>query len=68
MFRKNISSNEKRGRNSRVYTYDRDIICSPKSFLGKDDLFKIPCQASVRDNLASNCLICKIRLHSDMTE
>ena len=55
--------------NKRVYTYDRDIICLPKSnSYTLDGLIKIPRKKSVRDYLASNRLIGKIRLHSEMGE
>ena len=52
----------------RMYTYDRDIICLPKSELGKDGLVRIPRKKSMRDFLAMNKLIGKIRLTSDMSE
>ena len=52
-----------------MYTYDRDIICLPKSnSYTLDGLIKIPRKKSVRDYLASNRLIGKIRLHSEMSE
>lgn len=52
-----------------MYTYDRDIICLPKSHsYTVDGLVKIPRKKSVRDYLASNRLIGKIRLHSEMSE
>ena len=40
----------------------------PKSKLGKDGLVRIPRQKSMRDYLAMNKLIGKIRLTSDMSE
>ena len=52
----------------RMYTYDRDIICLPKSQRGKDGLVRIPRKKSMRDYLAMNKLIGKIRLTSDMSE
>lgn len=52
----------------RIYTYDRDIICLPKSHLGKDGLVRIPRKKSRRDYLAMNKLIGKICLTSDMSE
>ena len=61
-------SKEKKCGNQRVYTYDRDIICLPKSHIGKDGLVKIPRKKSMRDYLAMNHLIGKIRLNSDMSE
>ena len=41
----------------RVYTYVRDIICLPKSELGKDGLVRISRKKSVGDYLAMNKLI-----------
>ena len=52
----------------RVFTYDRDIICLPNSFLNDEGLVKIPRKQSVRDFLATNRLCGKIRLSSQMTE
>lgn len=49
----------------RVFTYDRDIICLPKSSVDEDGLIKIPRK---REFLASNKLIGKIRLKSSMSE
>ena len=51
-----------------MYTYDRDIICLPKSELGKDGIIRIPRKKSVHDFLAMNKLIGKIHLTSDMSE
>ena len=51
-----------------MFTYDRDIICFPKSFTSDDNLIKIPRKQEVRDFLASNNLTGKIRLTSAMTE
>lgn len=68
MFAKNSSARKKKNQDSRIYSYDRDIICFPESFSGKDGLVKIPRQSSVRDYLASNHLIGKIRLNSNMSE
>ena len=59
---------EIRHRRQRIYTYDRDIICLPKSQLGKDGLVRIPRKKSLRDYLAMNKLVGKIRLTSDMNE
>ena len=58
----------KTGVAQRMYTYDCDIICLPKSQLGKDGLVRIPRKKSMRDYLAMNKLIGKIRLSSDMSE
>ena len=52
----------------RLYTYHRDIICLPKSISTQDGLIKIPRKISVRNHLAMNHLIGKIRLTSDMSE
>lgn len=65
------ASKKRRGKKTkpqRIYTYDRDIICLPRSYLSKDGLVKIPRKKSVRDYLASNKLIGKIRLQSEMSE
>ena len=51
-----------------MYTYDRDIICLPHYHSNEDGLVKIPRKKSVRDYLASNRLIGKIRLNSAMSE
>ena len=59
---------KKTGVTQRMYTYDRDIICLPKSQLGKDGLVRIPRKKSMRDYLAMNKLIGKIRPTSDMSE
>ena len=65
-------SKKAKGKNAygwqRIYTYDHDIICLPKSELGKDGLVRIPRKEGVRDFLAMNKLIGKIRLTSDMSE
>ena len=52
----------------RMFTYDRDIICLPKSFSSEEGLVKIPRKQDIRDFLASNKLSGKIRLTSAMTE
>ena len=52
-------SKEKKCGNQRVYT---------KSHIGKDGLVKIPRNKSMRDYVAMNHLIGKIRLNSDMSE
>ena len=48
----------------KVFTYDRDIICLPKSY-GSSSSIPIP---RSRTKLAQNGLIGKIRLRSDMTQ
>ena len=53
---------------TRVYTYDRDIICLPRTYADDEGLVKIPRQRSAREFLAVNKLIGKIRLSSAMTE
>ncbi len=52
----------------RTYTYDRDIICLPCECLNKEGLVKIPRRKGVREYLASNRLIGKVRLSSAMSE
>lgn len=52
----------------RLFTYDRDIICIPQSFVLKSGLIPIPRQTYKREFLARNKLIGKIRLSSAMSE
>lgn len=52
----------------RLFTYDRDIMCLPKAFVGNGGLIKIPRKQCVREFLAANSLIGKIRLTSAMSE
>ncbi len=52
----------------RLFTFDRDIVCLPKSFVEVGGLIKIPRKQRVRDFLATNCLLGKIRLTSVMSE
>ena len=52
---------------TKLFTYDRDIICLPKSY-ANEGLIKIPRKRAIREFLASNKLIGKIQLSSDMTE
>ena len=52
----------------KVYTYDRDIICLPQSYVGKDESISIPRGAPTRNYLAKHGLIGKIRLSSEMME
>ena len=59
---------EKSVSTERLLTYDRDIICLPKSFVGDGGLIKIPRQQHLRDFLATNGLYGKIRLTSAMSE
>lgn len=63
---KRRSSNMK-GKKPKVTTYDRDIVCLPFSYPSTDGRYSIPRKES-RANLASNGLIGKIRLASDMEE
>lgn len=51
-----------------MITYNRDIICLPKSNQGKNGDIKIPRGREVRDMLSRNGLIGKIRLSCAMTE
>ena len=46
----------------KMYTYDRDIICLPQSYVGKDESISIPRGAPTRNYLAKHGLIGKIRL------
>ncbi len=52
----------------RLFTYDRDIMCLPKSLVEIGGLIKIPRKRRIRDFLATNCLIGKVRLTSAMSE
>lgn len=52
----------------KLFTYDRDILCLPKSYEKEGRNIKIPRGTVIRDYLASNGLIGKIRLTSDMNE
>lgn len=63
---KRKSSNTK-GKKPKVTTYDRDIVCLPFSYSSSDGQYAIPRKES-RANLASNGLIGKICLASDMEE
>ena len=40
---------KKAGMAQQMYTYDRDIICLPKSQRGKDGLVRIPRKKSMHD-------------------
>ncbi len=52
----------------RLFTYDRDIICFPRSFETPSGLIPIPRQQSKREFLAHNYLIGKIHLTSALSE
>ena len=53
---------------TRVYTYDREIMCIPNSFVNAKGLITIPRKQFIRDFLVINKLIGNVRLRSDMTE
>ena len=55
-------------KHEKALTYDRDIICLPESCKGKSGDIKIPRGREIREFLARNRLIGKIRLYSSMTE
>ena len=55
-------------RSRRKFTYDRDIVCLPKSFASLERVVKIPRGRSVREYLARNGLLGKIRITSSMKE
>ena len=59
-FLHNVASNQPK---ERVYTYDRDIICLPRSYDGK--VIRIPRN---RDALSEAGLVGKVTLSSNMTE
>ena len=69
-FLSNLSNGKRNGSKvaARVYTYDREIICFPKSFINRNGIVKIPRQSSTREFLVMNKLIGNIRLRSDMSE
>ena len=51
------------------FIYDRDIICLPKSYgNASSKVLKVPRGKEIREYLAANGLIGKIRLRSNMTE
>lgn len=52
----------------RVVTYERDIICLPRSFVKQGNLIDIPRKRSVRQALAINKLVGKIQLDSAMSQ
>ena len=52
----------------RMFSYDRDIVCLPRSFANKNGLVQIPRKPSTREFLAANKLFGKIKLTSSMTE
>ena len=52
----------------KVITYDRDIICLPKSLAESDSKIAIPQSQKARSMLASNGLIGQIHLKSSMSE
>lgn len=51
-----------------VYTFDRDIICLPKSYVQCDGFIQIPRKKDDRKFLVANKLIGKVRLRSDMEQ
>ena len=53
---------------SRLFTYERDIVCLPKSFAKKGQLIAIPRKKTLRHLLAVNKLVGKIQLKSSMSE
>ena len=54
--------------NSRVYTYDRDIVYLPKSFVQRGGLIQLPRKKDDRKFLVANKLIGKVRLRSNMNK
>ncbi len=52
----------------RLMSYDRDIMCFPKSYGKQSDLINIPKKRSRREFLAKNKLIGKIQMNSAMRE
>ena len=60
-------SGNTKGKKPRVTTYDQDIVCLPFSYPSTGGRYAIP-RKDTRANLASNGLIGKIRLASNMEE
>ena len=56
------------GRQGKLVTYERDIVCLPMWFAKEGDLIKIPRKKPVRRFLAVNKLLGKIQLRSTMGE
>ena len=57
--------------NPKIYTYDRDIICLPSSYVGSTVIpgtIAIPRSPRMREFLGKNLLIGKIRLNSLMSQ
>ena len=52
----------------KLVTYERDIICLPKSFSRQGNLIDVPRKKEIRRMLAVNKLIGKIQLHSGMEQ
>ena len=52
----------------KLVTYERDIICLPKSFGCQGNLIDIPRKKDIRRMLAVNKLVGKIQLHSGMEQ
>ena len=63
--RASVSSKKKL---ERLFTYDRDIVCIPQSFVGRSGLITIPRQKEKWEFLACNKLFGKIQLSSAMSE
>ena len=66
--RKHALHQQTSSKKSRVYVYDRDIICLPKTFVAKGGLIRIPRRQNDRKFLVTNKLIGKVQLKSPMTE
>ena len=59
---------EQPSKSHRVYTYDRDIVCLPRSYIQCGGLIQVPRKKNDRKFLVANKLIGKVRLRSDMDE
>lgn len=57
-----------RRKKERVVTYERDIVCLPRSFAKHGSLIDIPRKKSIRQFLAINKLVGKIQIDSGMTQ
>ena len=65
--RRSRSQSGPKSKKAKTTTYDRDVVCLPKSYPSRDGRYVIP-RKETRADLASKGLIGKLRLVSDMTE
>ena len=65
--RRGCSQSGPKSKRAKATTYDRDIVCPPKSYLAQGGRYAIP-RRETRADLASKGLIGKLRLVSEMEE